>query len=357
MQSALTTRTGSESEPGGPAPSSSCRTSIHVLRRAAQPDPPRQATSRSGAASTERGAPLAAWPQVVKAQAEPHRRLDDDGTREAIRIADTWGELPLKGVPGDKLPSVLDEAQRWGSSPPRSLSVLYAPDGRARRSSLAGSEVPDRSERHGRSARARLASRKGALQQSTVSSRSGTVTASPTSTRSRTRARPPLASGRRQNALPLQHRVRSVREGRKLFYGPLMKACRRGTSGVTDKRSRKPIRSRAKIFRASVRAAPVEQPDAEVRPLAHHGPHPRALAQARDDAPRAGTWHRAAPEALLYMNPQDAEKRGMKRGDLAEVSSRYGTCRAKVGTRSARRYPRAASDGLLRRARHGSTAS
>lgn len=55
---------------------------------------------------------------------------------------------------------------------------------------------------------------------------------------------------------------------------------------------------------------------------------------------RVPELHRAAPEALLYMNPQDAEKRGMKRGDLAEVTSRYGTCRAKVETQVRQKMPK-----------------
>ncbi|MBQ6585932.1 MAG: chaperone NapD, partial [Coriobacteriales bacterium] len=42
--------------------------------------------------------------------------------------------------------------------------------------------------------------------------------------------------------------------------------------------------------------------------------------------------HRALPEALLYMCPDDTAKLGLKDGDMARVTSRYGVCDCKVST-------------------------
>ena len=55
---------------------------------------------------------------------------------------------------------------------------------------------------------------------------------------------------------------------------------------------------------------------------------------------RVPELHRAAPSALLYMHPADAEKRGLKRGDLALVESRYGECRAVVETQARQLMPK-----------------
>ena len=92
-----------------------------------------------------------------------------------------------------------------------------------------------------------------------------------------------------------------------LFYGPLMKEIPTGNlTGVTDKTA-KAHPGKAKIF---------------FRPYA------------------APELHRAAPSALLYMHPADAEKRGLKRGDTALVESRYGECRAVVETQARQLMPK-----------------
>lgn len=68
---------------------------------------------------------------------------------------------------------------------------------------------------------------------------------------------------------------------------------------------------------------------------------------------------RAAPRAVLYMNPGDAERRGIRRGDAAVVTSRHGQCRAVVETKVRNLMPRGMTlarllrrQGPLQRRRH-----
>ena len=115
-----------------------------------------------------------------------------------------------------------------------------------------------------------------------------------------------------------------------LFYGKLMKPVASGDLyNVTDPKQTA-YAGTAKIFFRPY-AAPVEQPDGHYdlwlctgRILEHW--HTGSMTR------RVPELHRAAPQALLYMNPGDAERRGLKRGDLAHVESRHGTCEAVVET-------------------------
>jgi nitrate reductase NapA len=55
---------------------------------------------------------------------------------------------------------------------------------------------------------------------------------------------------------------------------------------------------------------------------------------------RVPELYRAVPEALIYMNPADAKKKGLKQGEVAIVESRRGKVRARVETRGRNRPPR-----------------
>jgi len=55
---------------------------------------------------------------------------------------------------------------------------------------------------------------------------------------------------------------------------------------------------------------------------------------------RVPELYRAMPEALCYMNPKDAQKLGLKNGDLAVVESRRGQVKARVTTRGRNQPPR-----------------
>ncbi len=50
--------------------------------------------------------------------------------------------------------------------------------------------------------------------------------------------------------------------------------------------------------------------------------------------------HRALPEALLDMNPEDVAEMGLKDGDMVRITSRYGSCDIKVSTAGRTRPPR-----------------
>ena len=54
---------------------------------------------------------------------------------------------------------------------------------------------------------------------------------------------------------------------------------------------------------------------------------------------RVPELYRAVPDALIYMHPKDAEKRGLRRGMSAKVISRRGEIEAQVETRGRNRPP------------------
>lgn len=114
------------------------------------------------------------------------------------------------------------------------------------------------------------------------------------------------------------------------FYGKLFKVIPRGNlDEVTDP---KPVSvaGKAKIFFRPY-AAPVEQPDANYdlwfctgRVLEHW--HTGTMTR------RVPELHRAVPAAMLWMHPEDAKKRGLKRNDLVWVESRRGKIQIRVET-------------------------
>ena len=55
---------------------------------------------------------------------------------------------------------------------------------------------------------------------------------------------------------------------------------------------------------------------------------------------RVPELHRSFPDAVVYMHPEDAEARGLRRGMAAKISSRRGTIEARVETRGRNKMPR-----------------
>src|SRR5690606_15233979 len=55
---------------------------------------------------------------------------------------------------------------------------------------------------------------------------------------------------------------------------------------------------------------------------------------------RVPELYKAVPSAVVYMHPDDARARGLKRGDEVEVASRRGAMRTRVETRGRNRMPR-----------------
>ena len=122
------------------------------------------------------------------------------------------------------------------------------------------------------------------------------------------------------------------------FYGGAFKALPTGTvDAVTDAKP-VPLAGKAKIFFRPY-AAPVEQPDASYdlwlttgRILEHW--HTGSMTR------RVPELHRAQPSAVMYMHPEDAKKRGLKRNDTAWVESRRGKVKVVVDTAGRNRMPK-----------------
>ena len=129
-----------------------------------------------------------------------------------------------------------------------------------------------------------------------------------------------------------------VKNGDFEFYGKLMKAIPQGNlDGITDK-TPKPLPGRAKIFFRPF-AEPVEKPDSNYDLMLCTGrilEHWHTGSMTR----RVPELHRAAPSAVLYMHPTDAQKRGLKRNDVAQITSRRGSIKALVETQGRMKMPR-----------------
>ena len=54
---------------------------------------------------------------------------------------------------------------------------------------------------------------------------------------------------------------------------------------------------------------------------------------------RVPELYKAMPDALVYMHPDDAKKRGLRRGDLVNISSRRGSMQTRVETRGRNQVP------------------
>ncbi len=121
------------------------------------------------------------------------------------------------------------------------------------------------------------------------------------------------------------------------FYGPLAKKLPHGNlKGITNKKKTS-LANKAKIF-ARPYMDPPEMPDQEYdtwlctgRVLEHW--HSGTMTM------RVPELFRAVPEALCYMNPKDAKKRGLSNGDLVIVESRRGKVKVRVETRGRNRPP------------------
>lgn len=122
------------------------------------------------------------------------------------------------------------------------------------------------------------------------------------------------------------------------FYGPALKALPSGDLDGVKSKNKTKLAGKAKIFFRPY-AAPVEQPDANFdmwmttgRVLEHW--HSGTMTR------RVEELHRAVPAAQIFMNPDDADKRGLARNDLAWVESRRGKIKARIETQGRNRMPK-----------------
>lgn len=130
-----------------------------------------------------------------------------------------------------------------------------------------------------------------------------------------------------------------VAEGARFeFYGPALKAIPSGTLDAVTDGTKQGLPGKAKIFFRPY-AAPVESPDADYdlwlstgRVLEHW--HTGTMTR------RVPELHRAVPTAQLFMHPDDARQRKLKRNDVAIVESRRGRVKARVETQGRNRMPR-----------------
>ena len=121
------------------------------------------------------------------------------------------------------------------------------------------------------------------------------------------------------------------------FYGPALKARPTGNlDGITSK-EKVSLKGKAKIFFRPY-AAPVEQPDENFdlwmstgRVIEHW--HTGTMTR------RVPELHRAVPTAQIFMHPEDAAKRKLKRDDICWIESRRGKVKAVVETEGRNRPP------------------
>ena len=274
------------------------------------------------------------WHQLVKAPGQA--RTDVWMMMELakrIKVADTWKAQPLAGVKDNMLPDVLEAAKAMGIKPEDSLfDVLFSPKDVRAKAVWPDPKYPGELNATGEALGLDYFPEKALFTEYRAFTLGDGHDLADFDTYMDPKCRGllwPVVNGKET---PYRFNVDydPYAKPDNLFYGKLMKDIPTGNlRGVTDK-TPKAAPGTAKIFFRPY-AAPVEQPDGKYdlwlctgRILEHW--HTGSMTR------RVPELHRAAPSALLYMNPGDAERRGLKRGDTAHVESRYGTCRAVVET-------------------------
>jgi len=119
------------------------------------------------------------------------------------------------------------------------------------------------------------------------------------------------------------------------FYGKALKATPTGNLDKVTNKEKKKLAGKAKIFFRPY-AAPPEQPDNNYdlwlstgRVIEHW--HTGTMTR------RVPELHRAVPTAQIFMHPDDAAKRGLKRNDVVWIESRRGKVRSVVETQGRNR--------------------
>ncbi len=122
------------------------------------------------------------------------------------------------------------------------------------------------------------------------------------------------------------------------FYGSAFKSLPSGDLNGVTKPEKTSIAGKAKIFFRPY-AAPVEQPDQNYDMWLNTGrvlEHWHSGTMTR----RVRELHWSMPAALMYMHPEDAKARGLKRNATAWIESRRGKIKATVETGGRNRPPR-----------------
>ncbi len=269
-----------------------------------------------------------------------------------FKLKDVWGEQPLPGLkeegfPEGKLPSVLDEAVKMGYSPDSTLyEVLFAtPDNKKYK-------WPDKAVAHGHGNHiADLLGdgwfpEKALFEEYRLFGKGHAHDLAPFDVYHDDKVRglkwPVIEKDGKwvETAWRFNEKYDTYcKPGSGFdFYGGALKALPSGNlDGITDP-NKKSLAGKAKIFFRPY-ASPVEKPDADYnlwlctgRVLEHW--HSGTMTM------RVPELYRAVPEALCWINTQDAEARGLKRNDLVWVESRRGKVRVRVETGGRNRVPR-----------------
>ena len=129
-----------------------------------------------------------------------------------------------------------------------------------------------------------------------------------------------------------------VKNGDFEFYGPALKALPSGDLDKPTSKEKTSLAGKAKIFFRPY-AAPPEQPDENYDLWLSSG---RVLEQWHTGTmtQRVPELHRAMPTAQIFMHPEDADARGIKRNDIVVVESRRGKVKAVVETQGRNRPPK-----------------
>ena len=266
-----------------------------------------------------------------------------------IKLKDVWGEqsvpgLKVEGYEDGKLPSVLDEAQKMGYTPETTLyEVLYA---RKSNTNVAWPDPAFVCKINSTAAPSKLnwfpeKALFSEYRQFTLGD-GHDLADFDTYLNSKTRGLMwPVVNGKETPYRFNQDFDPYVKEGGYAFYGKLFKAIPTGNLwGITDPKP-VPLPNKAKIFYRPY-AAPVEQPDANYDLWLCTS---RILEQWHTGSmtKRVPELYRAQPNAFVYMNPDDAAKRGLKNGDVATVESRRGKINAIVQTNQRNFMPKGSS--------------
>lgn len=292
------------------------------------------------------------WRQQVKAPGEAKGDLwQVMEFAKRFKLKEVWKSMPLKGVKGDKLPNVLAAAKKMGYKPDDTLyEVLFHKPGKGYKWSpklkVAKGHPNDIADDFG------YFVHKALWEEYRTFGTNKAHDLAPFEAYHEVRGlRWPVVDGKETHWRYREGYDPYVPKGRGFnFYGPLLKEIAQGSLKGPDKSKGKIklfskkdskgniLDGKAKIFFRPF-AEPPEQPDAEYdmwlttgRVLEHW--HSGSMTR------RVQELHRAVPVAQVFMHPEDAKKRGLKRNDLAELASRRGKVRARVETQGRNDMPK-----------------
>jgi nitrate reductase NapA len=126
------------------------------------------------------------------------------------------------------------------------------------------------------------------------------------------------------------------------FYGPLLKTIKKGNlQGPIPSEGKVHLPNKAKIFWRPFMVHP-EDPKYDKEGYNFWFCTGRVLEQWHTGTMtmRVPELYRAMPEALCYMNPEDAKELGLERFDLVKIESRRGWVYARIETRGRNKPPR-----------------